>query len=188
MVVVRKNISVEKGEKVLFDEIRYFFYITNDWVRGGRDRVLRQRPLQSGKPAGATARRRAVADGAGGQSGEQLGVHGDDGVGLEPESLVGVDAAGRAGTLAGEIPSGEAWVLRHGVQDVRECLCASALPDRADGPQVGVSAVGMEPAPTDLLPPGSTCCVVETRETKSESGCSDPPRHQERPRSKECAS
>lgn len=30
MVVVRKNISKEKGELVLFDEIRYFFYITND--------------------------------------------------------------------------------------------------------------------------------------------------------------
>ncbi len=29
MVVVRKNISVQKGEVVLFDEIRYFFYITN---------------------------------------------------------------------------------------------------------------------------------------------------------------
>jgi Transposase DDE domain group 1 len=32
MVVVKKNISVEKGEKVLFDQIVYFFYITNDWV------------------------------------------------------------------------------------------------------------------------------------------------------------
>lgn len=31
MVVVRKNISKEKGELRLFDEIRYFFYITNDW-------------------------------------------------------------------------------------------------------------------------------------------------------------
>jgi hypothetical protein len=30
MVVVRKNISVEKGENVLLPEIRYFFYITND--------------------------------------------------------------------------------------------------------------------------------------------------------------
>ena len=29
VVVVRKNLSVEKGEQVLFDEIRYFFYITN---------------------------------------------------------------------------------------------------------------------------------------------------------------
>jgi DDE family transposase len=32
MVVVKKNISVEKGEKLLFDRIVYFFYITNDWV------------------------------------------------------------------------------------------------------------------------------------------------------------
>ncbi len=31
MVVVRKNLSVEKGEAVLFEDIRYFFYITNDW-------------------------------------------------------------------------------------------------------------------------------------------------------------
>ena len=30
MIVVRKNISHEKGELRLFDEIRYFFYITND--------------------------------------------------------------------------------------------------------------------------------------------------------------
>jgi hypothetical protein len=30
MVVVRKNISREKGEQVLFDEVRYFFYITHD--------------------------------------------------------------------------------------------------------------------------------------------------------------
>jgi len=30
MIVVRKNLSVEKGEKVLFDDVRYFFYITND--------------------------------------------------------------------------------------------------------------------------------------------------------------
>ena len=32
MVVVRKNISVEKGEKLLFDTVVYFFYLTNDWV------------------------------------------------------------------------------------------------------------------------------------------------------------
>ena len=28
MVVIRKNLSVEKGEEVLFDDVRYFFYIT----------------------------------------------------------------------------------------------------------------------------------------------------------------
>lgn len=30
MVVVRKHISKEKGERVLFPEVRYFFYITNE--------------------------------------------------------------------------------------------------------------------------------------------------------------
>ena len=30
-MALRKNISVEKGENVLFSEYRYFFYITNDW-------------------------------------------------------------------------------------------------------------------------------------------------------------
>ena len=29
LVIVRKNISVQKGEKALLDEVRYFFYITN---------------------------------------------------------------------------------------------------------------------------------------------------------------
>ena len=35
LIIVRKNISVQKGERVLFDEIRYFFYITNrgDYAR-----------------------------------------------------------------------------------------------------------------------------------------------------------
>ena len=30
IVVLRKNLTVEKGEQALFDDIRYFFYITND--------------------------------------------------------------------------------------------------------------------------------------------------------------
>ena len=30
MIVLRKNISVQKGDKELFDDIRYFFFITND--------------------------------------------------------------------------------------------------------------------------------------------------------------
>jgi hypothetical protein len=33
MVVVRKNLSVEKGEQCLFDRIVYFFYLSNDWMR-----------------------------------------------------------------------------------------------------------------------------------------------------------
>ena len=30
VVALKKNLSVERGEQVLFDDIRYFFYITND--------------------------------------------------------------------------------------------------------------------------------------------------------------
>jgi len=30
VIALRKNLSVEKGEKVLFDDLKYFFYITND--------------------------------------------------------------------------------------------------------------------------------------------------------------
>ena len=41
MVVVRKNISVEKGEKLLFDRIVYFFYLTNDWVPEANEIVLK---------------------------------------------------------------------------------------------------------------------------------------------------
>jgi hypothetical protein len=31
MIVVRKNLTVEKGEQRLYDDYRYFFYLTNDW-------------------------------------------------------------------------------------------------------------------------------------------------------------
>jgi hypothetical protein len=32
IVVLRKNLSVAQGQQRLFDEMRYFFYITNDWT------------------------------------------------------------------------------------------------------------------------------------------------------------
>ena len=40
MVVVRKNLSVEKGDQVLFDDVRYFFYITNITALTAQDIVL----------------------------------------------------------------------------------------------------------------------------------------------------
>lgn len=39
MIVLRKNLSVEKGAKVLFDDVRYFFYLTNDLRRSREDVV-----------------------------------------------------------------------------------------------------------------------------------------------------
>jgi len=40
VVVVRKNLSTEMGEDVLFDHYRYFFYITNDWSMTAPEVVL----------------------------------------------------------------------------------------------------------------------------------------------------
>lgn len=40
LIVVRKNISKEKGEILLADEIRYLFYITNDWVSDAHEIVF----------------------------------------------------------------------------------------------------------------------------------------------------
>jgi Transposase DDE domain group 1 len=40
LVVVRKNLSVEKGEQVLFPDIRYFFYISNDYGRSASQIVF----------------------------------------------------------------------------------------------------------------------------------------------------
>jgi Transposase DDE domain group 1 len=40
MVVVRKNISVAQGEHRLFDQIRYFFYLTNDQERAAAEIVF----------------------------------------------------------------------------------------------------------------------------------------------------
>jgi hypothetical protein len=40
MVVVRKNLSVEKGERRLFDDERYFFYISNDREKTGAEIVF----------------------------------------------------------------------------------------------------------------------------------------------------
>jgi hypothetical protein len=40
LIVVRKNISKEQGGVWLFDDVRYFFYITNDWVSDAADIVF----------------------------------------------------------------------------------------------------------------------------------------------------
>ena len=39
VVVLRKNLTVERGELALFDDIRYFFYITNDWMMSAEEVV-----------------------------------------------------------------------------------------------------------------------------------------------------
>jgi hypothetical protein len=41
LIIVRKNLAVEKGQQRLFDDYRYFFYLTNDWSSSPTEIVLR---------------------------------------------------------------------------------------------------------------------------------------------------
>jgi hypothetical protein len=40
LIVVRKNLAVAKGEMRLYDDYRYFFYLTNDWESSAADIVF----------------------------------------------------------------------------------------------------------------------------------------------------
>jgi hypothetical protein len=40
LIVVRKNLSIEKGEKRLFDDYRYFYYLCNDWQKSAAEIVF----------------------------------------------------------------------------------------------------------------------------------------------------
>lgn len=41
MIALRKTISVDKGQRSLFEETRYFFYITNEWLASPIEIVLK---------------------------------------------------------------------------------------------------------------------------------------------------
>jgi hypothetical protein len=41
MIVVRKNLSIALGARVLFPDVRYFFYLTNDWETSADQLVLK---------------------------------------------------------------------------------------------------------------------------------------------------
>jgi hypothetical protein len=40
LIIVRKNLTVEKGEIRLYDDYKYFFYLTNDWDSSAADIVF----------------------------------------------------------------------------------------------------------------------------------------------------
>ena len=76
MIALRKRISVEAGQDKLFEEYRYFFYITNERLSTPEQIVFsandRCRP---GEPDRADEKRRAGDAQPAGQSVQQLGVH-----------------------------------------------------------------------------------------------------------------
>src|SRR5262249_30741885 len=107
---------------------------------------------------------------------KQLGLHGDDGPGLEPQGVVGSVAAGSAGALAATASRGAAMGAGSGIQDVRAGVHAAAVSDRAHRPEAGVPLVVVESVPADLLAVGVRTPLLTPEILKSGSGCPDPPR------------
>ena len=108
-----------------------------------RDRVPGQRPLRPGEPDRPTQERRACVDDAGGQSGEQLGVHGDGQPGLDAQGLVRpvLPESPRRGEARGS----EAIGAADGVPDILNGGDPDAVPDRADVRTVGLPPAVLEP-------------------------------------------
>ena len=94
MVVVRKNLSVEKGEQVLFDDIRYFFYLTNDTSLSATEIVFFANQRCDQENVIEQLKKASMRCGCRRRPGVELGLHGDGGVGVEPEKLVRADGAG----------------------------------------------------------------------------------------------
>ena len=102
---------VERGERVLFDEHRYFFYITNDWGPEAAEIVFtangrcQQENLLAQLQGGVQALTAPV------DNLESNWAYMVMGIGLEPESLVGVDAAGEPGRWQAKYRAEKLWVL-----------------------------------------------------------------------------
>ncbi len=96
--------------------------------------------------------------------------------------MVGLAVAGGVGALAAAAPGREALGAGAGVQDVRASVRAAAVSAGANGSEVGVPLVVVEPAPADLLAVGDGVALLTARSLKSGCGCPDPPR----PRAQSC--
>jgi DDE family transposase len=133
VVALRKNISVERGENVLFCEYRYFFYITNDpdmtadeVIDQARQRCNQENLISQLKSGMRPAR-------AGEHAKRQLGLHDDGRARLDPESLVRAPAPshpalGRAPQRATPPPA------HHGLPHLPSGLHRDPPPDRHHQP------------------------------------------------------
>ena len=151
VVVVRKNLSEAKGEWVLFDKIRYFFYITNradpaDRIVKRANQRCNQENLIEQLKNGVRALKMPVGDRTG-----NWAYHGDGVAGLDPEGVV-CAAASRNRTLGPEVSGREADRSTLGVQNVPERLHPPAVPTRAYRPAHRLPAHGLEPVVVRLVP------------------------------------
>src|SRR5205814_4997832 len=101
------------------------------------------------------------------------------------EGMVGAVLAGPARPLASAASGREGTGVAAGVQVVRECVRAVAMPDPPNGRQSGVPLVELEPASVDLLPAVGRGTVLSGQKMKSGYVGPDPPRPEQRSRRRE---
>jgi hypothetical protein len=65
-----------------------------------------------------------------------------------------------------------AWAIAGGLSNL---TLRDPVSDRTDGPTPGVPLAVVESAPADLLPAGRSAALLSGTESKSASGCADPP-------------
>src|SRR5690242_9983726 len=126
LVVVRKNIRVQKGEVTLAEEVKYFFYLTNHTrydaeaiVGLAHERCDQENVIEQLKN-GVNAMRMPVDNLL-----EQRGLHAHERLGLESESLVRLaHAPSRTGRGSGP----------DGIPALFTCHRVAARPDRAQWP------------------------------------------------------
>jgi len=162
VVALRKNISVERGENVLFSEYRYFFYITNDRNMTADEIIdqARQRckPREPHQPAQV---RRARAARPGQHPVRQLGLHDDGRARLDPESLVRAAATrhpplDRASQRATPTPA------YHGLPHLPNRVHRDPLPDRHHRPTRPLARPRPQPVARSVLPPTRRTLISPT--------------------------
>lgn len=183
MVVVRKNLTVEKGERRLFDDYTYFFYITNERDSTAAEIVFsaNQRCDQENLNAQLKGGVRALT--------APLDTLESNWAWMVITALAWNLKAWfalslpEARPLARRAPPAEAPRAADGVPHVRQRLHALALPDSPHGPQTGVPSLVLEPLASDALPFAGRAALLTPALSKPESGCSGPP---PRPTAPEC--
>jgi hypothetical protein len=154
VVAVRKNLSHEKSELVLLEEVRYFFYITND-LSLSCDEVVREANRRCNQENLIEQLKNGVRSLHAGQHAQhaqrELGVHGDGVARLEPQGLGRADAA-HPRALARASRRRAEQAPAHGVPHVSGGVHQRAVSDPAQRSPAHLPAAGVDPLAARVLP------------------------------------
>ena len=177
MIVLRKRLGIDKGQMRLFEEYRYFFYITNDRTTPGREIVFLandrcdQENLIAQLKGGVHALTTPVDDLV---SNWAYMVMARLAWSLKAWSALLVPV--RPGR--GEAPGREADAVADGVRDVLRGGDPDAVPDRAGRPADRLPVAVLEPVARGVPAAGGAAAgllaVLSGGLLKSGSGCPDP--------------